>query len=217
MPGPHDRPTRLLVADPSFLTVQGLVRILETAGMSVPATASHADALGRKARHHPVDVVIADLRLPDHEESSGLEAILWLRRVQPRAGVVALSDRPEPQLVSDLAYCRVPRVALLAKEQVTDAGAVIDVVRRVSTPAPAAAPAGPHTGLAALTPSERIVLALMAKGRSDAGIAYLISATLPAVEGLAASVFRKLGLPPAAERHRRVQAVRLYLGRESPG
>ena len=66
--------------------------------------------------------------------------------------------------------------------------------------------------LGALTPREREVLAAMAEGRTNVGIAQLLTITEGATEKHISNIFGKLELPDSQNDHRRVLAVLTYLG-----
>jgi DNA-binding NarL/FixJ family response regulator len=112
-------------------------------------------------------------------------------------------------------------VGYLLKDRVMDVGSFVEAVRRVAGGGTALDPevvahfVGRKDRLAALTPREKEVLALMAEGRSNASIAEALVLTVGAVEKHVASILQKLGLPPSDETHRRVLAVLAYLDSES--
>jgi DNA-binding NarL/FixJ family response regulator len=176
--------------------------------------------LAAVAEHEP-DVVVADIRMPPTHTDEGLRAALEIRRQHPRTGVLVLSQYIETKYTARLLEGNAAGAGYLLKERVADVAEFADALERVAAGGTALDPevvgqllrasrrAG---GLAALTARERHVLALMAEGRSNAGIANALVVTGGTVEKHVASIFDKLGLPPDEADNRRVRAVLRYLG-----
>jgi DNA-binding NarL/FixJ family response regulator len=213
-------PVRVVVAEDDVLMREGIVRLLTEAGLEVVAQAGDAEALLRRALAHRPDVVVADVQMPPGHGDDGLRAALELRRQRPETGVLVLSQYYEEQYALDLIGERPEGVGYLLKERVGDVDAFIDAVARVAAGGSALDPevvgrmlgrrrsAGP---LDRLSPREREVLAAMAEGKSNQGIAEALVVTEAAVEKHVTRIFTKLELGPTPTEHRRVLAVLAYL------
>lgn len=196
------------------------MRVLETAGFGVVATAADAPDLVRKARAHHPDVVVTDIQMPPDRSDDGLRAALDIRESDPDVGVLVLSQFLEARYALDLVGERAEGVGYLLKEKVGDVAAFTDAVQRVAGGGSALDPEvvallvgrkRQNSPLDELTGRERQVLSLMAEGRSNGGIAEELVVTVAAVERHVTSIFGKLGLHQSPEQHRRVLAVLRYL------
>ena len=213
---------RVVVGEDQPLVREGIVRVLEEAGLEVVGVAGDAEDLVRKAGAHHPDVVIADIQMPPDLTDDGLRAAQQIRSRQPDVGVVVLSQFLEDRYALDLVGDRAQGVGYLLKHRVGDLALFIDSVRRVAHGGSALDPevvqrmvgrrreGGP---LDELTPRDLDVLRLMAEGRSNQGIADALVVTVAAVERHVTAIFGKLGLHQAPEDHRRVLAVLQYLRR----
>ena len=213
---------RVVVGEDQPLVREGIVRVLEEAGLEVVGVAGDAEDLVRKAGAHHPDVVIADIQMPPDLTDDGLRAAQQIRSTQPEVGVMVLSQFLEDRYALDLVGERAQGVGYLLKDRVGDLALFIDAVRRVARGGSALDPevvqrmvgrrreGGP---LDELTPRDLDVLRLMAEGRSNQGIADALVVTVAAVERHVTSIFSKLGLQQAPEDHRRVLAVLQYLRR----
>lgn len=210
---------RLVVGEDDVLMREGLVRILTAFGFDVVSQAGDAEDFLRKAQAHKPDAVIVDVRMPPGGRDDGLRAALELRRVRPDVGVLVLSQFYEEHLALQLIGGKPEGVGYLLKERVGDVDVFTDAVRRVARGGSALDPEvvrrmlgrrseGP---LAALSPREREVLAAMAEGLSNSGIAATLTVTEAAVEKHVTRIFNKLGLGTVPGAHRRVRAVLTYL------
>jgi DNA-binding NarL/FixJ family response regulator len=217
-----DAQIRVVVGEDQTLVREGIVRVLEEGGFEVVGVAADAEDLLRKAGAHHPDVVVTDIQMPPDLTDDGLRAAQEIRSRQPEVGVVVLSQFLEDRYALDLVGNRAEGVGYLLKDRVGDLTLFIDAVRRVARGGSALDPAvvqrmvGRQRGespLDDLTPREREVLALMAEGRSNQGIADAHFVTVAAVERHVTSIFSKLGLRQAPEDHRRVLAVLKYLHR----
>jgi DNA-binding NarL/FixJ family response regulator len=207
---------RVLIAEDQVLLRSGIARLLEDAGMEVVAQAGDAvDAL-RKARAHRPDVAIVDVQMPPDETDDGLRAAIAMRAELPDMGVLVLSQYLEERYALDLIGDDAGGVGYLLKQRVTDVDAFVAAVRRVAAGGSALDPevVARMVGrrrrsdpLEALTPREREVLALMAEGKSNRGIAEELVVSLDTVEKHATAIFYKLGLGGEPTEHRRVLAV----------
>jgi len=210
----------VVVGEDQTLVREGIVRILERAGIEVLAVAADAPDLIRKAGAHRPDLVITDIQMPPDMTDDGLRAAKQIRSAQPQIGVVVLSQFLEGRYALDLVGDRAEGVGYLLKDRVGDAGLFVDAIRRVAQGGSALDPdvvqrmVGRTRGdgpLDTLTPREREVLVLMAEGRSNRGIAAELVVMVPAVERHVTSIFGKLGLQQSPDDHRRVLAVLRYL------
>ncbi len=217
-----ETPIRVVVGEDQPLMREGIVRVLEDAGLEVVGVAPDAEDLVRKAGAHRPDIVITDIQMPPDSTDDGLRAAQQIRASQPDVGVVVLSQFLEDRYVLDLVGDRAEGVGYLLKDRIGDLTLFIDAVRRVAAGGAALDPqvvqrmvgrqrqAGP---LDELTPRDREVLVLMAEGRSNSGIAESLTVTVPAVERHITAIFDKLDLKPESGDHRRVLAVLQYLRR----
>ena len=212
---------RVVIAEDAALFRAGLVRLIEDHGHRVCADVGDGDALLAAVAEHQPDVVVADIRMPPTHTDEGLRAALEIRRQHPRTGVLVLSQYIETKYTARLLEGNAAGAGYLLKERVADVAEFADALARVAAGGTALdsevvsqlVRASRHTdGLAMLTPRERDVLALMAEGRSNAGIAAALVVSAGVVEKHVASIFGKLGLPPSEADNRRVLAVLRYLG-----
>jgi DNA-binding NarL/FixJ family response regulator len=212
---------RVVIAEDAALFREGLVRLLQDRGHQVCAAVADGDALLAAATRHRPDVAVVDIRMPPTHTDEGLRAALELRRQHPETGVLVLSQYIETRYAARLLEGNASGVGYLLKDRVADVAEFADALARVAAGGTALDPevvsqllaAGRHAhGLTALTPREREVLSLMAEGRSNAGIAATLVISAGVVEKHVASIFGKLGLPPAEGDNRRVLAVLRFLG-----
>jgi DNA-binding NarL/FixJ family response regulator len=215
---------RVVVGEDEPLVREGIVRVLEKAGFEVVGVAGDAPELIRKTNAHRPDVVVTDVEMPPDKTDDGLRAAIEIRRTRPETGVVVLSQFLEDRYPLELVGDRAEGVGYLLKERVGDLKLFAESVRRVAAGGTALDPQvvqrmvgrrRSSSPLDELTPREREVMALMAEGRSNSGIAAELVVTVPAVERHVTGIFDKLGLRQAPEDHRRVLAVLQYLKRGS--
>jgi DNA-binding NarL/FixJ family response regulator len=211
---------RVVIGEDDVLLREGIARLLTEAGFEVAAQAGDAEMFLRKALAHRPDVAVVDVQMPPDRSDDGLRAAVELRRQRPDTGVLVLSQYYEEHYAVDLIGNRAEGVGYLLKERVGDVDAFIDAVGRVAAGGSALDPEvvarmlgrrEPQGPLAELTPRERDVLAAMAQGMSNQGIAQALFVTDAAVEKHIRSIFQKLGLVPTTTEHRRVLAVLTYL------
>jgi DNA-binding NarL/FixJ family response regulator len=216
---------RVVIGEDDVLLREGIARILEEAGYQVVAQAGDAGDLLRKALAHHADVAIVDVKMPPERSDDGLRAAIEIRRRSPDMGVLILSQYCEERYATELIGDRAEGVGYLLKERVGDVEAFIDAVERVASGGSALDPEVvarmlgrrvQRSPLAELTPREREVLAAMAEGKSNNGIAEDLFVTEAAVEKHVTGIFQKLGLGPTTTEHRRVLAVLTYV-RDSSG
>jgi DNA-binding NarL/FixJ family response regulator len=213
-------PVSIVVGEDDVLLREGIVRILTEAGCDVVAQTGDAEDLLRRSLAHRPDVAVVDVQMPPGNEDDGLRAALELRRQRPETGILVLSQFYEDDYAQELISERAEGVGYLLKERVGDVEAFIDAVNRVAGGGTALDPevVGRMLGrrredspLERLSPRERDVLAAMAEGKSNRGIAESLFVTQAAVEKHITSIFDKLDLEPASTEHRRVLAVLTYL------
>ena len=209
---------RVVVAEDSVLLREGLARLLTEAGHEVEAATGDAEEFLRAVDARQPDVVVVDVRMPPTFTDEGLRAALVVRSTWPDVGVLVLSQYVEERYATELLSDRPQGVGYLLKDRVADLTEFLDALERVATGGSALDPevvaqllARSRHPLAALTPRERDVLALMAEGRSNAAIAVRLVITERAVTKHTASIFLKLGLQPSDDDNRRVRAVLAYL------
>jgi DNA-binding NarL/FixJ family response regulator len=210
---------RVVLADDDALLREGIASLLTAAGHDVVAQADDAATLGAAVRETLPDVVIADIRMPPTQTWEGLDAAREIRSELPEIAILLLSAHVEVETAVELlesgegiGYLLKSRVAkgadlLDAVERVCDGGSVIDaaLVREMLGAQRRTDPLGE------LTPREREVLALMAEGRSNRGIAHALWVTEGAVEKHVRHILAKLDLPSESDDHRRVLAVLTFL------
>jgi DNA-binding NarL/FixJ family response regulator len=215
---------RVVVADDSTLLREGVVRLLEEAGLEVVGQAADGEDLLRKVRAHKPDVAVVDVRMPPTHTDEGLVAAREIRAELPEVGVLVLSQYVEIAYARELLAESAEGLGYLLKDRVGDVEALADAVRRVGEGGSALDPevvsqmlgrARREDPLAELTPREREVLGLMAEGRSNAAIAEELVVTDRAVEKHVTGIFSKLELPASSEDHRRVLAVLRFLDQPS--
>ena len=211
---------RVVIADDSVLLREGIVRLLQDAGMEIVGQAGDAEDLLRKVAAHRPDVALVDVRMPPDHTDEGLRAALEIRERFPDCGVLVLSQVIETGSALELLAGGGTGIGYLLKDRVGDIERFTDAVRRVAEGGSALDPDVVATLLgrgrsgeafAVLTPREREVLVLMAEGRSNRAVAAALVVSERAVEKHVTSIFSKLDLPPAEGDHRRVLAVLAFL------
>jgi DNA-binding NarL/FixJ family response regulator len=210
----------VVIGEDDVLLREGTARLLAEAGFEVAAQTGDADDFLRRALAHRPNVAVVDVQMPPGHGDDGLRAALELRRRLPETGILVLSQFYEDRYAQELIGERAEGVGYLLKERVGDVDAFIEAVNRVAGGGTALDPevvsrmvgrsrrSGP---LDELTPREQDVLAAMAEGKSNRGIAESLFVTQAAVEKHITSIFDKLELGPAPTEHRRVLAVLAYL------
>jgi DNA-binding NarL/FixJ family response regulator len=211
---------RVAVADDAMITREGLVRLLQEAGMEVVAEAQDGDELLRKvAATHP-DAAIVDIRMPPTNTDEGLVAANAIRSQHPDVAVLILSSYIEPRYAMALLQEHPERVGYLLKDRVFDIAVLVDALRRLAEgesvvdPTIVARLVGRRrqtSALDELTPRERDVLELLAEGLSNRAIAERLVVAERTVEAHVKQIFQKLDLTTSPDSHRRVLAVLAYL------
>ena len=215
---------RVVIGEDSVLLLAGLVKLLESAGFEVAATAGDATELLAAVERELPDLVIADVRMPPTHTDEGIRAALAIRAQWPRIAILVLSQYVEERYAADLLSANTSSVGYLLKDRVADVTEFLDALRRVAAGGTALDPEvvaqlivrRGGDPLDALTQRERDVLALMAEGRSNVEIGAALVITDSAVSKHINSIFAKLGLYPGDAGNRRVLAVLRYLGAGPP-
>ena len=216
---------RVVIAEDAALLREGLTRLLEDRGHEVCAAVADARMLLTEVANlssagSPPDVVVADIRMPPSHTDEGLRASLELRKNYPGIGVLVFSQYIETSYTSQLLESGAAGIGYLLKDRVANVAEFTAALERVAGGGTALDPevvsqlfraSRGKGGLNTLTARERQVLALMAEGRSNAGIAAGLVVSGGAIEKHVASIFGKLGLPPGESDNRRVLAVLRYL------
>jgi DNA-binding NarL/FixJ family response regulator len=212
---------RVVIAEDLVLLRDGLVRMLTAYGFDVVAAVADGEGLAETLCALRPDVAVIDVRLPPTFTDEGLRAVIAARRVVRALPVLILSQYVEPVYARELLSDGAGSVGYLLKDRVGEVGQFIDAVRRVADGGTVMDPdvvaqllggGRKRAQLAALTPREREVLAVMAEGRSNVAIAERLVITDKAVSKHINRILTKLDLPPADDDHRRVLAVLAYLG-----
>jgi DNA-binding NarL/FixJ family response regulator len=211
---------RVVIAEDLALLRDGLVRLLRDNDFDVVAAVGDGEALVRAVVEEKPDIAVVDIRLPPDFHDEGLRAALRARELVPGTAILVVSQYVEHAYAAELLADRGGGVGYLLKDRIMHVAEFVEAVRRV---------AGGGTALDSevvaqlfsrrredgplerLTAREREVLALMAEGRSNAGIAEQLVLTVGAVEKHVQSIMGKLDLLQSAGDHRRVLAVLTYL------
>jgi DNA-binding NarL/FixJ family response regulator len=211
---------RVVIAEDLALLRDGLTRLLRDNGFDIVAAVADGDALVTTVLLERPDIAIVDVRLPPSFRDEGVRAALTLRERAPETGVLIVSQYVEQAYAAELLADGRGGLGYLLKDRIMDVGEFVEAVRRVAAGGTALDPevvaqlftrrrrTGP---LERLSPRELEVLALMAEGRSNAGIADALVVTVGAVEKHVGSILQKLELPPSESDHRRVLAVLEYV------
>jgi serine/threonine-protein kinase PknK len=212
-------PTRVAVADDDVLLREGLASLLERSGFEVVGQAGDGAGLLELVREHEPELVIVDIRMPPDHETEGLDAARTIRAELPGTGIVVLSAHVEVEQAMEL-LAGGERTGYLLKSRVTDVTHFLESLERIAEGGSVVDPGlvqelvtaqRRDDPLGELTPREREVLALMAEGRSNAGIARRLWVTEGTVEKHVHSILAKLPLPETDDDHRRVLAVIAFL------
>jgi DNA-binding NarL/FixJ family response regulator len=207
------------LAEDDVLLREGIASLLGGAGYEVVGQAGDAVRLPDLVRERSPDLVVIDIRMPPTHTTEGLEAAAAIRSEFPQIGILLLSAHVEVETAMDLLESG-ERIGYLLKSRVMDAADFVDAVGRIARGGSVVDPALVQELVAArrradpladLTPREREVLALMAEGRSNNGIAHRLYITEGAVEKHVRSILAKLHLPSTGDDHRRVLAVVTFL------
>lgn len=213
------RPSRVAIADDDVLLREGLSSLLERSGFEITGRAGDAVQLLELVRAQPPELVIVDIRMPPTHTSEGLDAARVIRDEFPQVGIVVLSAHMQLEKAMELLESG-ERTGYLLKTRVMDVDGFLETLELIAKGGSVIDPAlaqelvaarHRRDPLAELSEREREVLALMAEGRSNAGIARKLWVTEGTVEKHVRSILSKLPLPATADDHRRVLAVITYL------
>jgi DNA-binding NarL/FixJ family response regulator len=210
---------RIVIAEDSVLLREGLSKLLGGAGFEVVAAVDDADKLLAAVEEHRPDLAVVDVRMPPTHTDEGLRAALDIRRRWPTVAVLVLSQYVEERYASELLSRQTSGVGYLLKDRVADVVEFLDALRRVGAGGTALDPEvvaqilvrHRRNPVEQLTTREREVLALMAEGRSNSGIAAALYVSESAIAKHVNSIFTKLDLNAADQDHRRVLAVLQFL------
>ena len=213
---------RVMLADDAVVIRQGVARLLADEGFQIAAQVGDADALLQAVDRDPPDAVLVDIRMPPNFSNEGLTAAQAIRSRHPTVGVLVLSQHIDVAYAMKLISERSERVGYLLKDRIADVATLVSALHRVRAGETVVDPAlvtelldTPRRAdpLAALTAREREVLALVAEGRTDRGIAEALWLSPKTVETHVRTIFRKLDLPTEPTENRRVHAVLAFLHR----
>ena len=210
---------RVVVAEDDVLLREGLASLLERSGFEVAGQTDNGQELVELVRGEQPELVLVDIRMPPTNTTEGLEAAQAIREEFPEVGILVLSAHVEVEQAMEL-LATGQRIGYLLKSRVTDVDEFLETIDRIAAGGSVVDPALVQELVAAqraedpldvLTPREREVLALMAEGRSNAGIAKRLWVTEGTVEKHVHSILTKLRLPETGDDHRRVLAAITFL------
>lgn len=213
-------PRRVVIGEDDVLLREGIARVLAVAGFEVVARAGDADDLLRKGLAHRPDLLVADINMPPGHGDDGLVAALEVRRQRPETSVLVLSQYYEERYAAELLADGADGVGYLLKERVGKIEEFAEAATRVAEGGSAVDPEivarmlgrrRERSSIAELSPRELEVMAAMAEGKSNRGIAEALVISVPAVEKHITRILGKLGIDDVGTEHRRVHAVLTYL------
>ena len=203
-----------------MLLREGLVRVLEEAGVEVLASYGDADSLLAELVDLAPQLVVLDVRMPPTFRDEGVRAAIRARELLPDVGILLLSQYVEVAYAQELLSSGSGGIGYLLKDRVASLAQLSDAVERIASGGTVLDPevvaqliGRRHDPLATLTPREHEVMALMAEGRTNAAIGSALVIGVGAVEKNVTSIFQKLGLDDSGTDHRRVLAVLAWLQR----
>lgn len=210
---------RVVLAEDDVLLREGLASLLQRSGFEVIGQTADGSGLLSLVRNTPPDLVVVDIRMPPGYAAEGLQAARVIREEFPEVGILVLSAHVEVEHAMEL-LATGKKIGYLLKSRVTDLAEFVDTLERIGRGASILDPAlvqelisaqRRNDPLAALSARERQVLALMAEGRSNAGIARRLWVSEGTVEKHVRSILTKLDLAETDDDHRRVLAVVTFL------
>jgi DNA-binding NarL/FixJ family response regulator len=210
---------RVVVADDDVLLREGLASLLDRSGYEVVGQAGDGVKLVELVQELKPELVIVDIRMPPTHTTEGLDAARAIRAEFPEIGILVLSAHVEIEEATEL-IATGDRVGYLLKGRVLDVDEFLGSLERIAVGGSVIDPGLVQTlvrarrgadPLSELTSREREVLALMAEGRSNAGIAAQLWLSEGTVEKHVRHILAKLHLPETRDDHRRVLAVVTFL------
>jgi DNA-binding NarL/FixJ family response regulator len=216
---------RVVIGEDQALMREGLALLLERGGFEVVGTAADGEDLVRKTHAHDPDVVVADIRMPPTQTDEGLRAAITIRESKPEMPILVLSHHVQRTYARELleSGAQARGIGYLLKQRVADADSFCADLRRICAGGSVLDPEVVSSMLERtrrdpverLTPRQREVLALMAEGRSNAGIAERLCLSEKAVIKHVTNIYDELGLERRVDDQRRVLAVMRYLDRDA--
>jgi DNA-binding NarL/FixJ family response regulator len=209
----------VVLAEDDVLLRESLASLLQHSGFEVVGQAGDGPGLLEQVRRVAPDLVVADIRMPPTHTTEGLQAARVIREEAPEIAIVVLSAYADVEHAMGLLASR-RAIGYLLKSRITDVEDFLGTLERVARGGSVVDPAVVQElvtarrrvdPLAVLSAREREVLALMAEGRSNAGIARRLWVTEGTVEKHVRAILTKLNLPEADDDHRRVLAVITFL------
>jgi DNA-binding NarL/FixJ family response regulator len=210
---------RVVVADDDVLLREGLSGLLSKGGFDVVGRVGSATELLVQVPQLRPDLVIVDIRMPPTYTTEGLDAARKIREELPGTAVLVLSAHAEVEQATEL-LSNGERTGYLLKDRVSDVDEFLSTLDRIVMGGCVVDPAlvqellaarRVHNPLGVLSPREHEVLAVMAEGLSNSGIAHRLWVAEGTIEKHVRSIFTKLGIAEATESHRRVLAVLAFL------
>jgi len=217
---------RIVIAEDSVLLRKGLELLLSDAGHEVVTTVDTGPGLLDAVAAYEPDLAIVDVRMPPTFTDEGVRAAVIIRAQNPSVGVLVLSQYVEERYAAELIADRSAGLGYLLKDRVADVDTFLTAVAEVGAGGTALDPevvsqliirSRQTDGLDRLTERERVVLELIAEGRSNQSIAAHLVIGEGSVEKHISSIFTKLGLSAEESGNRRVLAVLRYLGSDKRG
>ena len=210
---------RLIIADDSLLFREGIERLLAEWGFEVVAQTGETESLLHLVDKHNPDVVILDIRMPPSQTNEGLIAAERIRARHPEIGIVLLSHHVETHHAARLLAGGASGIGYLLKDRIVNLEDFRGALQRVAAGGSAIDPqlvsllVGRKTesDLDALSSRERVVLSLIAEGRSNSSISAAVGVSAKTIEAHIRTIYQKLHLEPGEDDHRRVLAVLSYL------
>jgi len=210
---------RLVLAEDHALLRAGLIQLLEAHGFTILHAVDNAADLAEALLDPEAEAAVVDVRLPPTQTDEGLTAAITVRAARPGFPVMVLSQYVEQLYARELLASGEGAIGYLLKDRVSDVAEFVDGVRRVAAGGTVLDPEvvatvmarSPEQPVDRLSPRERDVLALMAEGRSNAGIAGQLWLAEGTVEKHVRHILAKLRLPETKDDHRRVLAVVTFL------
>jgi len=212
---------RVIIADDAVIVRQGVARLLAERGIEVVGEAGGTPELLQLVAALRPDIAVIDIRMPPTQTDEGLVAAREIRRRFPAVGTLVLSQHAESGYALELVAGGDGSVGYLLKDRVVDVDQLVDALDRIQAGGVVVEPAlvdgllARSGRLGMLTPREREVLALVAQGKTDRGIALELVVTRKTVEAHVRSILAKLELPEDVTENRRVHAVLAFLQAKS--